>query len=115
MAQCTQIKGNGERCEGKAIRGSHPQRCYFHSDRKRRRVPVKTVALERIDTSSIGGVAEFLSKLMIAVCRGEVDVKQSNTLVYCASNLARIIEASELEKRVTELEKQTDESIGKAG
>ena len=113
MPTCKATKKDGTACEVNVTSGV--DFCYFHSPRKKRPKPQKVVALERIDTSSIGGVAEFLSKLMIAVCRGEVDVKQSNTLVYCASNLARIIEASELEKRVTELEKQTDESIGKAG
>jgi len=113
MPTCKATKKDGTACEVNVPSGV--QLCYFHSPRKKRTKPQKVVALESIDTSSICGVAEFLSKLMIAVCRGEVDVKQSNTLVYCASNLARIIEASELEKRVTELEKQTDESIGKAG
>ena len=113
MPTCKATKKDGTPCEVNVPSGV--QLCYFHSPRKKRREPQKVVALECIDTSSIGGVAEFLSKLMIAVCRGEVDVKQSNTLVYCASNLARIIEASELEKRVAELEKQTDESTSKAG
>jgi hypothetical protein len=109
MAECTHIKDNGERCQGQAVHGSSPQRCYFHSERKRRREPIKTVALESIDTSRIGGVSEFLSKLIASLCKGEVDVRTSNALVYAASHLARILEAGELEQRVEAVEQQLEE------
>ena len=113
MPTCKATKKDGTACQVNVTSGV--EYCYFHSPRKKRTKTQKVVSLEAIDTSSIGGVAEFLSKLMIAVWRGEVEVKQSNTLIYCASNLARILEASELERRVAELEKQTHESTGKAG
>ena len=58
--------------------------------------------------SSIGGVAEFLSRLIVALCKAEVDVKKSNALVYAASHLAQILEACELERRVEALEEQLE-------
>ena len=110
MAQCNHIKENKQQCSAHAVEGTNPPRCYFHSSRGRRtNVRDGNVQeLDGVDTSTISGVAQFLSKLMKAVACGDLDVKRSNALVYAASNLGRILEASELEGRVRQLEQRLE-------
>src|SRR5262249_26746598 len=114
--QCEHVKANGQRCQAAALVG-WPS-CYFHDPGKARqragarragglKRSQRTVVLPPdtpdLPLKTLADVAVLLATTINQVRRGEVDSKVGNTLGFLAQALAKVLEQSDLEKRLAEL------------
>jgi hypothetical protein len=120
--QCEQIKPNGQRCQAAALAGS--PWCYFHDpskDRQRtaarraggRRRSQRAVVLPPdtpdLALTTLADVATLLANTINLVRRGQLDVRVGNCLGYLAATLGRVLEGSDLERQLAELQRQVGE------
>jgi hypothetical protein len=123
--QCEATKQDGSRCEVIALAES--AFCFFHDPSKaveRRSAQslggqgnrVKTldpgVPDTKIETS--GDVSTLLSETINQVRKGVIDPRIANAVGYLANLKMRVIEQSELERRIVRLETQLENRIALA-
>jgi hypothetical protein len=115
--QCAHVKPGGQRCQASSLSGS--VYCYFHDPAKAkhraaarraggRKRAQRTVVLPPdtpdLELKSLADVAGCLAVTINQVRRGELDVKIANAVGYLAATLGKVLETSDLEKRLADLE-----------
>lgn len=116
--QCEGQTQGGRPCQAPAIDGS--RYCYFHdpereadrqSSRRRggrvrsRRAAVLPAETADLPLKSLGEVAVLLAETINQTRKGTLDCRVANSVAYLAATLARVLEQSDLEKRVESLER----------
>jgi hypothetical protein len=113
---CERVKDDGSKCRAPARQGS--RYCFFHD-------PTKEI--ERKEAQQRGGranhatvlatdapdlplkrledIAALYARIINLQLRGEVSPKEASSLGYNCSQLAKLLEASSIEKRLANLEK----------
>ena len=121
--RCTFVKSDGQRCRASAL--TNEQFCFTHHPQKdaerkaarskggkaksrSRMTRLPLLDLEPLTLNTVQDVRQALADTFNRVRCGQMDVKVGNCLTYVASNLARVIEGSDLEKRIEELELLVD-------
>lgn len=114
--RCQFTKQNGERCQADAMTGS--RYCYLHNpdiseeEKKQNQakggrgnlVKVKE-PLPPIKISTPYDVVIFLTETINQVRSGKLDVRVANALAYLAGHLIKALEVSEVDKRVSTIER----------
>ena len=122
--QCEAIKLNGEPCQAAALTGD--SKCHFHSDAQRearREAQAKggattSAKIRKLIPTHLGPDAPYLKletpadakALIEKVCnwtlRGEIATPVSTALTNAVTAFARIIEDSEIETKIREIEER---------
>lgn len=114
--KCQFTKQNGEKCQADAMKDS--QYCYLHNpdipeeEKKQNQAKGgkgnlvkinKPLPPVRINTPY--DVVTFLTETINQVRSGELDVRVANALAYLAGHLIKALEVSEVDKRVSTIER----------
>jgi hypothetical protein len=122
--QCEAIKGDGDRCQARAINGS--DYCFFHDPGNRDKFKaasvkggrnrlkprrMKTLGAESADVtiSSADNILKLLSDTINQVRHGEIDVRIGNAIGYLSGIALRAIELGKLEDRLAALEQSVEQ------
>ena len=116
--QCKFTKSNKKQCNANAMKSN--EFCFTHNpntkEAKKEAVvrggksPKKNYnPLPPVEIEDSGGVAKLLAKTMNEVRAGEIDLRVANCLGYLSGHLLKALEASDLEKRVEEIENKLEE------
>jgi hypothetical protein len=113
---CEAVKDDDSKCRAPARQGSHY--CFFHDPAKENerkeaqqrggranRATVLTADAPDLSLNSLKDIVSLYARIINLQLRGEVSPKEASSLGYNCSQLARLLEASNIEGRIAALEK----------
>ena len=113
---CEDIKDDGTRCRASAIRGS--RYCFFHDPTKANerkeaqqrggranRATVLPADAPDLPLNSLKDIAASICAVINLQLKGEVSPKEASSLGYNCSQLAKLLEASNMEQQLANFEK----------
>ncbi len=114
--KCKFIKDNGERCEANTMKNSGY--CYLHnpdvskkdkeiaqSNGGKNRAVTIGKSLEPVSIKKTSDVVRLLEKTINDVRSGELDIRVANSIGYLSGHLIKALEVSEIEERVSIIER----------
>jgi hypothetical protein len=124
--RCIFVKENGNTCG--ALQMKNSEFCYFHNpavsderqETKRNGGKKKILVVNdtqtipiKLDTSK--QVAKFYSKLINDIYTGMIDIRLATGIGYLLNGLLKALELSEVEERISKLEKKLNTQLDKEG
>jgi hypothetical protein len=113
---CERIKYDGSKCRAPARQGS--RYCFFHDPAKENerreaqqrggranRATVLDADAPDLSLNRLKDIAALYARIINLQLRGEVSPKEASSLGYNCSQLAKLLEASNIEERLANLEK----------